>query len=233
VPGAPAAVKATAGYSSIRVSWSAPAANGVTITGYRATADPGPATCSTTGETTCLLGGQPGTSYTVTVVALSAGGESAASAASSAVTPTPLPLATTAPESDLPLDTGDGVSTVAPGGDVVVAGDGYAPYSSVTLTVYSTPILLATVTADGDGAFSQAVRVPADLEPGTHSFVAAGVDPSGQPRSLRVDLTIAAGSGGGGGGGSGGLPVTGPAILWLLVIGFGLTLGGVALRQVR
>ena len=161
------------------MSWAAPAANGATITGYRATANPGPATCSTTGETSCVLGGEAGTAYSVTVVALSAGGESAASAASTSVTPRVLPVATEAPEADAPLETGDGdISSAAPGEELVMVGDGYAPYSTVTLTVYSTPIVLATVTTDGDGAFRQAVQVPDGLTMGTHSFVAAGCRPA-------------------------------------------------------
>jgi hypothetical protein len=179
-----------------------------------------------------VLGGEAGTAYTVTVTALSAGGESVASSASTSVSPLVLPVATAPPDTNLPLETGDGdISSAAPGEELVMVGDGYAPYSSVTLTVYSTPIVLATVTTDGNGAFRQAVQVPEGLSLGTHSFVAAGVDPSGQPRALRLDLTVAEQSSGGGGGGN--LPVTGPAVLWIFVIGFGLTLAGVAVRQLR
>jgi hypothetical protein len=220
-----------AGFSSIRVSWTAPAGNGVDVIGYKATASPGPATCSTTGVTNCVLGGEAGTSYTVTVVAYSSGGSSPASAASSAVTPTAPEVATSPPDTDLPLNTGDGdVSSIAPGAQIVVKGDGYAPYSSVTITVYSSPIVLATVTTDEQGAFEESVTAPASLSTGTHSFVAAGVDPDGNVRALRLDLTVAnAGSGGGGGS----LPVTGGAVMWLFLTGFAITLTGFAMRTVR
>lgn len=106
----------------------APASNGVAITGYRATASPGPATCSTGGATSCVLGGTPGTAYTVTVVALSAGGGSEASAPSGSVVPTAPAVSSTPPDTDLPLDTGDGpISSATPGEAIVLKGDGYAP----------------------------------------------------------------------------------------------------------
>jgi hypothetical protein len=143
------------------------------------------------------------------------------------VVPAAPPIATEAPDTNLPLDTGNGdVSTLAPGAEIVVKGAGYAPYSSVTITVYSSPIVLATVTADATGAFEQSVTAPESLAAGTHSFVAAGVDPDGNVRALRLDLTIASGSD------TGGLPVTGPSVLWLIIVGFGITLGGVTLRSV-
>jgi titin len=138
-------------------------------------------------------------------------------------------VSSTPPVTDLPLDTSEGdISTAEPGAELVMIGSGYAPYSTVTLTVYSDPINLGTVTADAQGSFRQAVTVPAGLT-GSHSFVAAGVDPSGNPRALRLDVTVAAGSGGD----DGSLPITGPAVLWLFVLGFGCAVAGVALRAVR
>jgi hypothetical protein len=230
VPGAPSGVSVVAGYSSIKVSWSPAAANGTTVTGYRATASPGPATCTTDSatDTDCVLGGEAGISYTVSVEALSAGGASEPSASSAAVVPRAPVISTTPPDTDLPLDTGDGpISTAAPGEAIVVKGSGYAPYSSVTITIYSTPQTLAKVTTDAEGSFEQSVTVP-DGYTGSHSFVAAGVDENGNPRALRLDVTVAPKSSGGGGGA---LPVTGPAVIWLIVGGFALTLAGVAMRR--
>jgi titin len=215
------------GYSTIEVSWTASAGNGVAITGYRASASPGPATCTTTGATNCVLGGTPGTAYTVSVVALSAGGESPASAPSGSVMPASPPVSSTPPDTDLPLDTGDGpISTAAPGQAIVLKGDGYAPYSAVTLAIYSSPRVLGTAIADGSGAFEQSVTVPEGLATGTHSLVAAGVGTDGLPRALRLDVTVASSS-------SGTLPITGPAVLWLFVGGFALTIAGVAMRVVK
>jgi titin len=137
-------------------------------------------------------------------------------------------VSSTAPEASLPLDTGSGpISSAAPGQTLVMSGSGYAPYSSVTIVVYSSPEVLATVRANGRGAFLEPVTVPAGLPAGTHSFVASGVDKDGNPRVLRLDLTVSAN------GGSGSLPITGPAVLWLIVGGFAMTLAGVAMRLVE
>jgi fibronectin type III domain protein len=229
VPGAPTDVAATGGYSSIGVSWSAPAPNGVTITGYRASASPGPATCTAGPSATgCVIGAEAGTAYTVSVVALSAGGSSPASGPSPSVVPSAPAVSPTPPDTKLPLGTGNGpISSAAPGESLLVTGTGYAPYSSVTIAVYSSPQVLASVQADRRGDFEQPVTVPNGLRPGTHSFVAAGVDRNGRLRALRLDLTVARSSAGGS------LPITGPAVLWLIVGGFALTLAGVAMRLVR
>lgn len=162
----------------------------------------------------------------MTVVALSAGGGSEASAPSGSVVPTAPAVSSTPPDTDLPLDTGDGpISSATPGEAIVLKGDGYAPYSTVTLAIYSSPRVLGTVTADGGGAFEQSVTVPPGLATGTHSLVASGVGTDGQPRALRLDVTVASSSGT--------LPITGPAVLWLFLGGFALTVAGLAMRVVQ
>ncbi|MEN9710137.1 MAG: hypothetical protein RL441_129, partial [Actinomycetota bacterium] len=93
-PSAPATVTAVRGDGQLTVSWSASAANGSTITGYTATTTPGTKTCSTTGTATLsctIIGLTNGTAYTVSVVALSANGNSSSSNPSAAVTPAGLP----------------------------------------------------------------------------------------------------------------------------------------------
>lgn len=72
----------------VTVSWTAPAHAGSTaITGYTVTSTPGSFTC-TTATTSCdVTGLTPGTSYTFTVVATNASGNSVASNASAAVVP--------------------------------------------------------------------------------------------------------------------------------------------------
>lgn len=129
---------AVAGISSIEVSWTAPAGDGQ-ATSYRAIADPGPATCTTSG-TSCVLGADPGTSYRVTVVAIGAGGESGPSNPSGAVTPTALEIPAEAPVGDGDLTTDEGTpATIIPGDQITIVGEGYAPHSTVTITVYSEP----------------------------------------------------------------------------------------------
>ena len=70
-------------------------------------------------------------------------------------------------------------STVAPGKTVTVSGSGYAPGSSVTVVIYSTPQVLTTVVADASGNFTVEVTVPAGLAAGSHTLVASGVDTNG------------------------------------------------------
>jgi len=90
-PSQPAQPSATAGNTTIDVSWTAPADNGSPITGYTVTATTanGPAgSCSTTGATSCTISGlRNGQNYTVTVVARNANGDSPASSGAQA-TPT-------------------------------------------------------------------------------------------------------------------------------------------------
>ncbi|WP_433377048.1 hypothetical protein ACQPZX_09010 [Actinoplanes sp. CA-142083] len=225
-PNAPTTVTATAGASSLLVSWQPAADNGVAITGYRAVAIPGPASCTTTGATSCVLGGTVGVSYRVVVVATSAGGTSPTSAYSNTAVPTAPAVATTPPATNVPLDTDQGqITTTTPGQSLTLVGTGYAPYSTVTLTLYSDPIVLAKVVTDKNGAFSKSVTVPADLASGKHSFAATGVDPSGKPRAMRMDLTVHPRPAK--------LPVTGAPVIWLIVVGVGLTAIGAGLRAVR
>jgi hypothetical protein len=174
-----------------------------------------------------VVGGEAGVSYTFSVVALSAAGASPSSASSNAVSPTELTVPTAPPVTDLPLETPDGpITSAAPGGKLKMSGSGYAPFSVITLAVYSEPTVLGTVTADADGAFETEVDVPDDLPLGKHSFVAAGVDKNGKFRALRLDLTVAEPSAD-----TTALPVTGSAILWMFVAGFASVVTGVAVRR--
>ncbi|MET0416684.1 MAG: fibronectin type III domain-containing protein, partial [Actinoplanes sp.] len=182
-PGRPVAVRGT---SSVVVTWTAPA-SGV-ATGYTVTADPGPATCTTT-ALSCTLGAEAGTAYTYTVVANSASGASAPSAASNAVTPESPVAPATVPATTVPLTTDQGdVDNVPAGTTVVIVGNGYAPHSTVTLTAYSTPVPLGTVVTDADGAFRVEVTMPAKLAGGTHDIVSLGVAPVGSIRAMKMTV---------------------------------------------
>ena len=92
-PSQPAQPSATAGNTTIDVSWTAPADNGSPITGYTVTASTanGPAgSCSTTGATSCTISGlRNGQDYTVTVVARNANGDSPASSGAQAIPTAP------------------------------------------------------------------------------------------------------------------------------------------------
>jgi LPXTG-motif cell wall-anchored protein len=119
--------------------------------------------------------------------------------------------------------TGTG-STVTPGGQITVSGTGYRPGSTIDLYVYSTPIQVGTATADANGAFTAVVTLPAGLATGTHHLVAAGLDPSGDPRYLVSEVTVAAS-----GSGASTLAYTGSEPLPLLVCAGVLLMAGSAL----
>lgn len=76
--------------STATVTWTKPADNGSTITGYTVTSSPGGETCSTNDADTltCVVTGLAnGTTYTFTVTANNGEGTSASSAVSNSVTP--------------------------------------------------------------------------------------------------------------------------------------------------
>jgi len=216
-PSAPTAVTSVPGTASLAVSW-APVDE---ATGYTATAQPGPASCTTTG-TSCILGATAGTSYTVTVVAHSATGTSDPSAPSAATTPLqPVIPSTPPPTAPITLTTDKGqIALAAPGQEIVVIGTGFAAYSTATVILYSTPIQLGTVTTDGTGAFSVPVTVPADLASGAHTFLATGIDPAGGTRLMALPVTVAPTDGGSTGGGgdaqTGTLPIPAGGSITLL-----------------
>lgn len=81
--------------------------------------------------------------------------------------------------------------TVAPGKKVDVSGSGYLPNSDVTITLNSTPVLLATAKTDSSGAFSTKVTIPKNTALGAHSLVLAGRDVNGNEVSSVLSLNVA------------------------------------------
>ena len=98
VPGAPTSPVATAGNAQASVAFTAPSSNGGSvITGYTVTSSPGSFTATGANSPLTVTGLTNGTSYTFTVIATNAVGNSVASAASAAVAavaPTPTPTVT-------------------------------------------------------------------------------------------------------------------------------------------
>lgn len=80
----------------------------------------------------------------------------------------------TPPTGDGPLGTSSG--SVAPGSDVKVAGNGFEPGEDVSVVLYSSPVVLATATADGSGVMATTVTIPADTAPGGHVLAAFGAE---------------------------------------------------------
>ena len=84
----------------------------------------------------------------------------------------------------------------------------YLPGEQVTLTVFSEPIVLGTVTAANDGSLTTTVRLPAGLEPGSHRIEARGLT-SGAVYTIQFQIAATGTGTDGGTGGTGGLVNTG------------------------
>ncbi|WP_028644211.1 fibronectin type III domain-containing protein [Nocardioides sp. URHA0020] len=185
-PTAPAAPTVEVDGDQVTVAWQASAdADLEGVTGYVlrfSGADPVETDAATTSHTfTGLADGN----YRAAVRAVNAAGESPSSPPSDIATiGTPIEEV----KGELTVD-GD----LQPGATVTVTGAGYAVnVPELVLELHSTPVELATVATDGDGAFSTTVTVPGDVEPGDHHLVVVydGTEVTSTPVAL-VD-TVAA-----------------------------------------
>jgi hypothetical protein len=70
---------------------------------------------------------------------------------------------------------------------------GFDPSSPVTITAYSNPRPLATLTAAEDGSIATQVAIPPDLKPGDHKLVVSGVGPDGKPQTTTIAFRVAGG----------------------------------------
>ena len=195
-PGVPTVVT---GPSSLKVSWTASttpgtyplAKYGVVIPVSHGESGGPEIVCQTTGLT-CTVPVTAGVDYPVWVVAVDDHGNESVMGdpVSSGVVPNPQAPATVPTKNgDLTLPAG-ATSTVAPGKTMTVSGSGYAPNSTITLAIYSTPQVLTTVVTDASGNFTATVTVPAGLAAGSHTLVASGVDSSGNVRYVNLPVTV-------------------------------------------
>ena len=126
-----------------------------------------------------------------------------------------------------------GQSSASAGEAVTLAGAGYQPGSSVALTLNSKPISLGGAVADGNGAFTKVITVPAEAPAGRHTITAAGVDPAGAQfvLSAAFEVTDAKGAVAGAPASAGGqtLPRTGTSTVLLVALSTLLIAVGAAL----
>jgi len=113
------------------------------------------------------------------------------------------------------------VGSVAPGAGLTVSGVGFRPGEQVEVVLHSTPATLGTFTAGAGGAFSAAVTVPADVDPGAHTVVSTGLT-SGRAFSAALTIELAA---------TGGSDSSAPLLLGLCFVTAGFLL--VSARRAR
>jgi len=81
-------------------------------------------------------------------------------------------------------------TTLRRGETVTLAGSGFGPGSTVTITFHSSPEVLGRVTADSRGSFEATVSVPDRAAGGAHHFEATGQNPSGRMAELVVAVDV-------------------------------------------
>lgn len=96
---------------------------------------------------------------------------------------------------------GEAVDRVAPGAKVRIRAGGFEPGARITLTFESTPVVVATTTADAVGDIDVTVEVPEGAKPGEHHIKAKGAAPGGGVLVLAQGVTVPEGRGDGDGGG--------------------------------
>ena len=83
-------------------------------------------------------------------------------------------------------------TTPSAGESITITGDGFAPNTTLTIELHSTPVVLATTQTDSAGNYSVIVVIPADTPPGAHEIVARGLGPNGEERTSVVTITVGA-----------------------------------------
>ena len=193
---APGNVKVVTGDGKVTVSWTASTAGTYPIAGYGVgwyisgeNYGNGGLLCQTKATVfTCTAPVQPGVKHNLTVQAVDTGGNSGEVVKT---TTDVVPASSTVPKSDGTMTVPAGSSTAVPAGKTITfTGSGYAPNSTVTVTIYSTPQILTTVVTDGTGSFTVTVTVPAGLAAGKHTLVASGFDGAGKLRTLTLPVTV-------------------------------------------
>ncbi|CAB4323800.1 MAG: hypothetical protein F2520_07705 [Actinobacteria bacterium] len=195
-PNAPTAVRGVSGAASVTVSWAPALSNGSGVTGYTVESSPKSAGCVTGGNaTTCVVSGLAnGVSYTFTVRATNAVGDSRPGVGAAAIVPASVPDAPTAVAGSISGVGSVSVSWSAPldnGGSVVTRYSVVAfPGGRTCTTTGATTCVVSGLTS----AVNYTFRVSATNRVGTgaaslHSSAIAPVSASSAP--LRVAAVFA------------------------------------------
>ena len=103
-----------------------------------------------------------------------------------------LPTVTASPQNCVVAGPSPTSTTVTPvaGGTVTLSGEGFMPGATLTIQLFSTPVLLATTTADADGNYLIVVTIPPGTSPGSHEIVVSGLGPDGQIRTNTLAIEV-------------------------------------------
>lgn len=71
-------------------------------------------------------------------------------------------------------------------------GEGFAPGTSITITLYSKPVVLGTTKADRFTFFEASVTIPVGTPAGEHRLVASGTGVDGAPFAVGTAITVVA-----------------------------------------
>ena len=99
------------------------------------------------------------------------------------------PFSTCVPLGALPTIS---ASTPAAGAPVTLSAPGFSPGEQVSVTLHSTPVHVATVTADGGGQVTTTVTIPTGTVPGAHELILTGLT-SGTVVTVPITVSGAAG----------------------------------------
>ncbi|MFO7778121.1 MAG: hypothetical protein R6V28_07210, partial [Nitriliruptoraceae bacterium] len=96
------------------------------------------------------------------------------------------PEPTGSPTGSLELD----AATIEPGDVLNIEAGGFLPESPVSTTLFSDPVDLGVLWADGDGDVTGQVTIPGETAPGRHEVVLTGLDPDGAGRILVAEICL-------------------------------------------
>ena len=85
----------------------------------------------------------------------------------------------------------DGSLVLARTGEVPVSGGGLEPSSTVSMTLFSDPISLGSVTVGGDGSFTASPVIPSTVPVGAHTLQLTGRTKTGEPFELSIGVLVA------------------------------------------
>jgi hypothetical protein len=114
------------------------------------------------------------------------------------------------------------ITVVTPGATISVTVTGFHPREVIVFVIHSTPVQLASVTANASGAANASLAIPSSIPTGSHTITATGLT-SGHVVSFQVTVDQPTAAGGGPG-----LSNTGVAAVALGTLGGIFLIGGIA-----